>query len=225
MVTPKELIARQASQAQVSAFFTDYMGIYSVKSFGAEGDGVTNDTDAFNSCINFATTNSGTAVYMPPGTYLVTSSNLSTNYLHVNFFGDNASFSGLAIEPQNIANPVMKFNLATSTSTLPNNERDVVIVDGAKATVETMNGMVNHRVAFTRDASNKISQVELLVNSTTVRARYTVSRSTVAGSSHLLTSLQTNIYELASTEIEKQCTDTVTRSSDLIQYIDRVVTT
>jgi hypothetical protein len=41
----------------------------SVKDFGAVGDGVTNDTNAFNNAINFA--GDGGSVYAPPGTYKV----------------------------------------------------------------------------------------------------------------------------------------------------------
>ena len=45
----------------------------SVKDFGAVGDGVANDTAAIQAALDYATTLTGCTVFMPAGTYLVTS--------------------------------------------------------------------------------------------------------------------------------------------------------
>lgn len=48
-------------------------GIVSVKDFGAKGDGVTNDTAAFTASMTFAAANGNLYVYVPAGTYVVSS--------------------------------------------------------------------------------------------------------------------------------------------------------
>jgi hypothetical protein len=48
-------------------------GILSVKDFGAKGDGVTNDTAAFTASMTFAAANGNLYVYVPAGTYVVSS--------------------------------------------------------------------------------------------------------------------------------------------------------
>ena len=47
---------------------------FNVENFGAKGDGVTNDTAAIQSAINAAANTPYSTVYLPTGTYLVTSS-------------------------------------------------------------------------------------------------------------------------------------------------------
>lgn len=47
--------------------------IFSVKDFGATGDGTTNDTAAIQAAINAAATAGGGQVYLPPGTYRLNS--------------------------------------------------------------------------------------------------------------------------------------------------------
>lgn len=72
MPTPKDEIAKYATQSQMSAFFIDRMGIINVKSYGAEGDGVTDDSTALQSAINAATTGPYNMIWVPLGTYLNT---------------------------------------------------------------------------------------------------------------------------------------------------------
>ena len=40
MTTPREELAKYVTQSQMSSFFIDRMGIYNVKSYGAEADGI-----------------------------------------------------------------------------------------------------------------------------------------------------------------------------------------
>jgi hypothetical protein len=47
--------------------------VLDVRSFGAKGDGVTDDTAAVQACLNAAMVAGGATVYFPPGTYSVTS--------------------------------------------------------------------------------------------------------------------------------------------------------
>ena len=54
-----------------------YSGYVSVKSFGAKGDGTTNDTTAFQNAIDYATTN-GIKLYVDKGIYLVSKLTISS---------------------------------------------------------------------------------------------------------------------------------------------------
>ena len=94
MTTPRELLARYVTQSQMSSFFIDKMGIINVKSYGAKGDGVTDDTVSLNLAIATAFTNNVTFLYYPPGIYKVTSANLSANFGNIMHVGDNAFFNG-----------------------------------------------------------------------------------------------------------------------------------
>lgn len=69
MTTPRELLAQYVTQAQMSSFFIDKMNIANVKSYGATGDGVTDDTDAIQAAIA-----TGKLVFFPQGTYMVSES-------------------------------------------------------------------------------------------------------------------------------------------------------
>jgi parallel beta-helix repeat protein len=55
----------------MSSFFIDKMGIINVKSYGAVGDGTTDDTEAIQDTLDAAETAGGGIVYFPKGTYLV----------------------------------------------------------------------------------------------------------------------------------------------------------
>ena len=82
MTTPRELLARYVTQSQMSSFFIDKMRIINVKSFGAKGDGVTDDTAAFKAANAYILQNAlftssqivptATAIlYIPTGIYVV----------------------------------------------------------------------------------------------------------------------------------------------------------
>ena len=52
-------------------FASPAMASTDVKTFGARGDGITDDTTAIQSCINSVNSNGGGVVYFPPGVYLM----------------------------------------------------------------------------------------------------------------------------------------------------------
>lgn len=66
----------------------------SVKDYGATGDGTTDDTAAIQQTIDAVETNGGGAVYIPAGTYKITST--LTIPLKVSIFGEGGSVSTLA---------------------------------------------------------------------------------------------------------------------------------
>lgn len=53
--------------------------IYNVKAYGAKGDGVTDDTEAIQSAIDAVMANGGGTVFLPAGTYLISSTLLIDN--------------------------------------------------------------------------------------------------------------------------------------------------
>jgi hypothetical protein len=91
MTTPREELVKYVTQSQMSSFFIDKVGLISVKSYGAKGDGVTNDTAAVQAAVTAAISNGNKEVYFPHGTYYVT--NL-TNTTGLIFIGDNSTFTG-----------------------------------------------------------------------------------------------------------------------------------
>ena len=70
-------------------------GFYSVRSFGARGDGKTLDTDAVNKSIDNAAAKGGGTVYFPAGTYLCFSIHLKSN---ITIYLDNGA-TILAADP------------------------------------------------------------------------------------------------------------------------------
>lgn len=68
MSTPNQRNAVFGSES--SSFYTDYMGIFSVKAYGSVGDGATDDTVTIQDTIDAAETNGGGVVFFPKGNYL-----------------------------------------------------------------------------------------------------------------------------------------------------------
>jgi hypothetical protein len=103
--TPREELAKYVDQTQISSYFIDEMGIISVASYGAIGDGTTDDTVAIQNAIDAAEANGGGVVFFPKGVYAVSNltvtesivlqgSGESTIKQKVSTSGDMISFSG-----------------------------------------------------------------------------------------------------------------------------------
>src|SRR3954470_11457730 len=55
------------------------MAIFNVRNFGAKGDGITDDTKAIQAAVDAAHQAGGGDVYLPTGTYAVTSAGIAAN--------------------------------------------------------------------------------------------------------------------------------------------------
>lgn len=127
MPTLSEILATYTSQAQMSNFFTDHMGIISVKSYGAVGDGTTDDTEDLQEAIDAAVANGNLLVYLPTGTYSNTG---LTGYSGLTFLGDNSSFSGTSTPTVLQWNEISTTQVTADLATLEG-EYDAHIVDDA----------------------------------------------------------------------------------------------
>jgi lysophospholipase L1-like esterase len=93
MPTPAELLSIYTGQSEISSFFIDKMGLISVKSYGAVGDGVTDDTVAITAAKTAATAAGLKGLFFPHGVYKVDAATSFTGFF---LWGDNSSFSGIA---------------------------------------------------------------------------------------------------------------------------------
>lgn len=80
----------------VKATLAQLNQVVSVTSYGATGDGVTNDKPSIQAAINAVAASGGGAVYFPPGTYLVDGSGVDTDGIvisssNITLFGDGAA--------------------------------------------------------------------------------------------------------------------------------------
>lgn len=108
MTTPRELLAKYVTQAQMSSFFIDKMKIYNVLSYGATGDGVTDDTTAIQNTINALTAN--TVLVLPKGQYKYSTLALKSNIYILGLGGQlvPASQSGGQITGTSLTNIVIE---------------------------------------------------------------------------------------------------------------------
>jgi len=58
-----------------------------VKDYGATGDGVTNDSAAIQSAINYAEANGGNLIWFPAGTYFIGTTGLLVKYINISLWG------------------------------------------------------------------------------------------------------------------------------------------
>lgn len=82
----------------------DDLGIISVRMFGAKGDGVTDDTLAIQSAIDFV--GNGGAILFPPGTYLSSKLSMKNNLTML-------GYGGIAYGYTNLGVSIIKFNSDT----------------------------------------------------------------------------------------------------------------
>ena len=86
----------------------------SVKDFGAVGDGVTNDTDAFNKAIA-ASLN----IYIPPGTYLLSpTATWASTLIYLGINTGNPARTGLNIRGAGVGNTTLKLGNSVGASVL-----------------------------------------------------------------------------------------------------------
>ena len=92
-ITPKQLLAKYVSQAEMSSFFVDNMGIINVKNYGVLPDTTAaSQTTKINDAIDAAIDNGSAVLYFPAGVYFAGTA-LSSDSTSVVFVGDGASFS------------------------------------------------------------------------------------------------------------------------------------
>jgi polygalacturonase len=109
VTTPRKQLAAAAAQAQMSNFLVDYIGLISVKSYGAKGDGVTNDTQAILDTVEFATENGLKSIFFPHGTYLV-DAGLGNDLTGFFLWGDNSTITGDTITINQIGTNITEYN-------------------------------------------------------------------------------------------------------------------
>ena len=85
----------------------------SVKDFGAVGDGVANDTAAIQAAIDFSSS-TGPAIYIPAGTYLITSSINITSQRTI--FGDGNNKSIIRLSTANTTTFALNISLPNNTA-------------------------------------------------------------------------------------------------------------
>lgn len=107
--TMADLLATNTAQAQMSSFFIDKMGLLSVKSYGATGDGVTNDTVAIQDCIAVATAQGLGSIFFPHGVYAVTAG-LASELASFILWGDNSTITGDTVTINQIGSPITLTN-------------------------------------------------------------------------------------------------------------------
>lgn len=100
--------------------------IYNVRAFGAEGDGVTDDTAAIQATLNAAKAAGKGRVYLPTGTYLVDALALA-DADYITICGDGPGRTILRMKPNAASAPILEF-IACNHMTV----RDLEI-DGDKA--------------------------------------------------------------------------------------------
>ena len=146
--TPKELIAQYATQSEMTNYFKDKLGILNVKSYGALGNGSTDDTEAIQKAFDDAIT-TGATVYFPTGTY-ITSSELTVTDFNLTIWGENSTYSsarGVKIQTTSTTD-----NILTITASAESIARFVIIgIDF----VGNSSGTTGSGVKFTTSVSGK----------------------------------------------------------------------
>lgn len=141
MTTLADKISTYTSNAELSNLLAgNRFGLYSAKSYGAEGDGATDDSEAILSLISAVSASTSKSMFFPAGVYVVDNVTLtSTHFDGYYLIGDNASFSGITQHIEQFGNTVGDLSglvtSATSSIVAAINE-----VSAASASVLTTRG-------------------------------------------------------------------------------------
>lgn len=155
-----DLLATNTTQAQMSSFFIDKMGLVSVKSFEATGDGVTNDTIAIQACATYATEQGLDAIFFPHGIYIVDAgiaSDLSAFFL----WGDNSTIVGDTVTINAIgSNEDVTAQLASNALQFAEIESDIVDLQSGNAGVSTVAKTAGYPDKWERIAVDNFDSIE-----------------------------------------------------------------
>lgn len=134
MTTVREELAKSVTQAQMSSFFIDKMKIINVLSYGAKGDGVTDDTTAIQAAIDAAFAAGGGIVFLPEGTCIASQILLKGNVVLV---GAGKNITILKQKDNSNVNFVSAANTSITFYGIKN-----LTIDGNYANQTTGNGLV-----------------------------------------------------------------------------------
>lgn len=97
MSSSSEAIAKFTNQAQMASYFADRMGIISVKSYRAVGDGIEDDTEAILAALADVVLKGCKSLFFPRGAYKVDPTLITVaNFNGIFIWGDNSSFVGIS---------------------------------------------------------------------------------------------------------------------------------
>jgi len=108
MPTMGEKLSSYTSNSELSNLLaSDKFGLHSAKSYGAKGDGATDDSTAILAMISAASGSTSKTLFFPAGVYVVDNVTLtSTHFSGYYPVGDNASFSGITLSIEQFGNSV-----------------------------------------------------------------------------------------------------------------------
>jgi len=141
MTTPSKELSIYSNQSQLASYFIDEVGLISVKSYGAKGDGVTDDTQAILDCLSDVSENSLKSIFFPHGNYLVNPALISaSNFTGIFCWGDNSTLVGITHPINQMGldlSPVTTFTGLTDTpATMSGQTGKVVAVNSEEDALE-----------------------------------------------------------------------------------------
>lgn len=141
MTTPAEQLAIYSTQSQMSSFFIDKMGIISVKSYGAKGDGVADDTVTVQAAITAAVANGNHELYFPHGSYKL---GTLTGYSTLTFIGDNVTMTGTVYTVNSFSSHLADYASLVINVKYPPTGYTAAKVDGITDDTNAVNAIINY---------------------------------------------------------------------------------